>query len=182
MSKKVLAILLAGGASRRMGKDKTQLIAHHQTLLSHTQQMLNNTAVNQVIISGPQLGALPDITPGAGPAKAAIDIIQLPHIYDCFDYALIMPVDMPLFPAKLINLLIQHVHQHRSCYFRSYNLPALINIHHLKNLHLTDTLHMSFFQMLELLNAHGITVHQDQHSLFSNINTPKQYQQYRQSQ
>src|ERR1035437_6644660 len=68
-SNSVAAMLLSGGASRRMGRDKSQLLIDGSTLAARTASLLL-TVVETAIEVGPGVSGLPstlDDPPGPGP-------------------------------------------------------------------------------------------------------------------
>lgn len=139
-----IGIVLAGGLSRRMGQDKSQLIhpesACSQTMLSFSQTLLSDVGVDRVVIStstenfttdaslGLGLGientiTVPDLMPTLGPLGGIYSVFtQVP----C-QAAVIIPVDLPLMNAKVLQelkqagqLLKQAVH------FKQHALPLYL--------------------------------------------------------
>ena len=102
------AVILAGGASSRMGRCKAELDFHGETLLSHTINKLRSLGLRDIVISGARTDAesvrtVPDIYPGRGPLggiHAALLAIQNPA-------AMVLAVDTPLLPVSLLRELIE---------------------------------------------------------------------------
>ena len=100
------AIILAGGKSKRMGTDKTQLIYNNKTLLEHTIDLLLPFSTD-ILISGTirqQTGypVIPDEIQDVGP---------LGGLYTCLTQiknkqAIVLPADMPLLTHHIIEYLI----------------------------------------------------------------------------
>ena len=98
------ALLLAGGRSSRMGRDKASLEWNGVSLLEHMSAVLRDAGATRVWRSGPFEGvdALPDRVPERGPVGGLASLAQTADdgVY------LVVPVDMPrLDPALLHSLL-----------------------------------------------------------------------------
>lgn len=193
--RKVAAILLAGGQSRRMGSDKSKLFFKNHTLLHHTYKTLEDSLVEHIFVSGPQKNAIPDLTQNTGPAKAVFDIICHEKLRQKFTDVIIMPVDMPLITSDLINQLITDTTPNQSGYFKHFILPAILNIEALfsqysytKTYTETDAKtstkiksdrfkHRPITDLLNMANAIPLTICPSMSHHFLNTNTPKQWQQ-----
>lgn len=96
-------VVLAGGRSSRMGRDKAGLEWQGRPLLEHMQALLRAAGAARVIVSGPYPGhdSVPDRVPGQGPLGGIASIAAtLPD-----GVLLLVPVDMPrLTPALLAAL------------------------------------------------------------------------------
>ncbi|MDX2465601.1 MAG: molybdenum cofactor guanylyltransferase [Porticoccus sp.] len=98
-------LILAGGLSTRMGTDKAQLRRNQQTMLEYTRSLLQSLDL-AAFISGGESG-LPDRVPQAGPLGGIYTVIQQCQLdAPLFDALLIVPVDMPLLTAELLQNLI----------------------------------------------------------------------------
>ena len=64
-----IGVILAGGASSRMGQDKALLTISQSTMLTRTYQLLLEASVSKVVISrnDGEAGHFPDLYPGKGP-------------------------------------------------------------------------------------------------------------------
>ena len=110
--KPVSAILLAGGYSSRMGKDKAELDFRGHTLLEHQAEKLRSLGITDILISGYENARggtrfVPDVYPHRGPMSGI-------HAGLCAaqnDHALVLAVDTPLVPKALLLELIE---AHRS--------------------------------------------------------------------
>jgi molybdopterin-guanine dinucleotide biosynthesis protein A len=104
------AIVLAGGRSRRMGRDKAALPIGDRTMLQHILAQLE-PHVGELLISVDQPGRYPEIGavaevvdrfPGAGPLAAlASALAQVRH-----ERALVVACDVPELPLSLIETLL----------------------------------------------------------------------------
>ena len=92
-------LVLAGGRSSRMGRDKAGLPFRGGTLLSHQLDKARVLGVDDVLVSGP--GGVPDRFPGMGPLAglyAGLSAAVHPH-------CIVVPVDAPLVPAEELKRL-----------------------------------------------------------------------------
>lgn len=115
-------LLLAGGQSRRMGRDKAGLEWHGRSLREHMAGLLRRAGAARVRCSGPFAGpdALHDVEPGLGPlggllslARSAADGAQL-----------VVPVDMPLLDENLLQTLAGALDRSaRAACFAGFPLP-----------------------------------------------------------
>lgn len=97
-------LVLAGGASRRMGRDKALLSVDGETLLERAQRLLLAAGADPVLVSGARPGGIPDCRPGLGPAGGLASVIQAqPQLIDRL--VLVVPVDMPYLTASSLQRL-----------------------------------------------------------------------------
>lgn len=104
----VSGVILAGGESRRMGRDKASLTLGGMTLLDRQISALAGLGIDDILVSGrqtdhPVARYLPDIISGRGPLEG---------LYVCFRQAryencLVICVDMPLVPASVLEQLVR---------------------------------------------------------------------------
>lgn len=102
-------VVLAGGQSSRMGRDKRWLEYDGQTLLEHARRILGDSGVERVLLSGqvPGYDGIADRVPDAGPPGALHATVEHIAASDGLngDTLLVIPVDMPaLYPAILSRL------------------------------------------------------------------------------
>jgi molybdenum cofactor guanylyltransferase len=98
-----IGVVLAGGRSSRMGRDKAMLRWRGDSLLAHMQQRLHASGVSRVIVSGsyPHCDAVPDRFAGMGPLGGLASVAaSLPDAV-----LLVVPVDMPLLSAAALRHL-----------------------------------------------------------------------------
>jgi len=103
-SMRKIGVILAGGQSRRMGKDKATIIFNGQTFLDHTIQLLKKWGSDDIVVLGrPDIPlGIRDPREGAGPAanlQAWINTQKPP-----FRMA-VLPVDMPLLSVTQLHKL-----------------------------------------------------------------------------
>ena len=102
-------VVLAGGRSSRMGRDKALLEIGGQSLVCRQVDLLRQAGCSEVFLSGRQdvdygmtgvtvlLDSRPDLGPMAG-IHAALDVMAGTHL-------LVVPVDLPLLHPSLLVLL-----------------------------------------------------------------------------
>jgi len=103
----VSAAILAGGFSKRMGRDKASLPFGGVPLLEHQAQKLRTLGIEDIMLSGSRMElaaarSVPDIYPHRGP---------LSGIHACLEAArhervLFLSVDTPLIPAETLQMLL----------------------------------------------------------------------------
>lgn len=101
----VLGVVLAGGRSMRMGRDKALLDWRGKTLLQHQLDSLREAGVDDTRVSGlrPQHDGIPDLEPDRGPLAGLASIAAA---IDGDAELLVVPVDMPLLTASLLRRLL----------------------------------------------------------------------------
>lgn len=121
----LLGIILAGGQSRRMGKDKAMLDWQGDTLLAHAQQLLIEAGCDSVVVSRNAPHYIRDVFAGMGPLAGIHACLTA---YTC-DEAIVIPVDMPLLSStSLINLIHQGQQLNNSCFYASSVLPCYLRV------------------------------------------------------
>jgi len=125
-NKPVIGVVLAGGLSSRMGKDKALLRINAQPMIERTANTLRNTSVSKVVISRNDggKGHLADIISGKGPLSGIHSVAMRFTQYNL----LILPVDLPLMDANTLQQLIESGEDsHKNTRFMQDNLPLFIN-------------------------------------------------------
>lgn len=118
-------LILAGGQSTRMGRDKAALRVGEGTLLAHMQGLLLRAGAVQVWVSGnyPDFNGIPDRTPGLGPLgglSSALDVLPDGPLW-------VVPVDMPALTPTLLHQL-RDAPPAESVIFAEYPLPMRLNV------------------------------------------------------
>ena len=104
-----VGFVLAGGESRRMGADKTLVPFAGRTLVEQAVQILRDAGL-AVWIAGARLPlesfapVVQDASPGLGPLSGICAALEATTAR----LAVFLPVDQPLTPACLIELLVRH--------------------------------------------------------------------------
>lgn len=99
----ITGIVLAGGRSSRMGRDKAMLAWHGRTLLEHAIDLLVRAGCDRVLASGQRPGFphVTDLVPGYGPLGGLHSVLskRADLAGSCL---VVVPLDMPLLrPAFL---------------------------------------------------------------------------------
>ncbi|WGL16255.1 molybdenum cofactor guanylyltransferase [Microbulbifer bruguierae] len=111
--KRACPVVLAGGLSSRMGKDKALLkLSSGDTLLDRAKSLFHGLrppeglALMPVLVSGSRPGGIPDRTSAAGPLGGLYSIAEHLHQWqlEC-DALLVVPVDMPMLTPGLLRQL-----------------------------------------------------------------------------
>ncbi|MEX1829436.1 molybdenum cofactor guanylyltransferase [Luteibacter sp. CQ10] len=115
-------LILAGGLSSRMGRDKAMLTVGGETLLDRTTRILRESGVDRVDVSGARPGGIPDRYAQSGPLGGIASAASvLP------DGAwLIVPVDMPrLHSDVLLPLMASSA---RAACWSQHPLPMMLRL------------------------------------------------------
>lgn len=122
-----LGVVLAGGLSSRMGKDKALLArnsAKKETMLDYSQQQLKKAGLEHIVISGQQHG-LPDKVEKLGPMGGIYSVIE--HYKP--QSILVLPVDLPLIDHHcLTQLKLTGELSQKACFFQDNYLPLYLPI------------------------------------------------------
>lgn len=102
------AVILAGGRSKRMGKDKATLYLNGKTLLQIQAEKLQQLGAAELLVSGPyrkghsNMRFVPDIYPNRGPLGGLHACLKEAKYSHC----LILSVDTPLIPVNALQKLL----------------------------------------------------------------------------
>ncbi len=108
-SRPISGVILAGGASRRMGQNKAGLQLLGKTLLQHQVDKLSALGIQDIMLSGkdcpamPGVRVIPDEYPGKGPLGGLHACLRSAQNPAC----LVVSVDAPLIPAAALARLCQ---------------------------------------------------------------------------
>lgn len=96
------AFVLAGGSSRRMGRDKALLPWGERTLLEHMICLLRNITTDVRVVGR---DALPDMRPGEGP----IEGLRTALATTTADVNLVVAVDLPFLEVRLLDRILRQL-------------------------------------------------------------------------
>ena len=107
-AKEISGIVLAGGAGKRMGTDKSELTLGGKTLMEIQVQKLRQIGIEDIMISGSSASAegtrsIQDIYPEKGPIGGVHACLKAAKNPAC----LVVSVDVPLVPAKVLEELVE---------------------------------------------------------------------------
>ena len=171
---KIAAVILSGGKSSRMGKDKATVTFKGATLLNHCQNILKSTPVDDIFISGKN--GIPDQVKNLGPIGGVSSCLE--HL-KAYKLVLFTPVDMPLLTADIYNYLIIQPIKNMAC-FKGFHLPFIIKNNkeiRLKINNMIDSKQLAIHQLIARLDADEIETGEIEifeENQFININNPKQ--------
>lgn len=114
---KIVGYVLAGGESRRMGKDKALLPWGEKTLLDHALGRLRDVALRTpAILSGPErrytdhgVPVFPDGVAGKGALGGVLTGLE--RLPPDADFGLFLAVDLPLVSVDLLRHLASHARE-----------------------------------------------------------------------
>lgn len=179
MIKPVTGLVLAGGRSKRMGKNKADLPLGEGTFLTAAQELLSGAGCADIWISAPD--HLADRMPGGGPL-AGLDA-AVAKLKDG-DVLLVIPVDMPRLDVKILHVLPSRLAQNFGVYFADQPLPFLVDVRPALPTYLSQVLNdpeadRSLFALFRHLQFQALEAPTNTKDQFWNCNTPADYQQIR---
>lgn len=120
MAEGFTGVVLAGGRSSRMGRDKAMLDFRGRPLLDHMLALLEQAGARETLVSGDRAGyrCVRDEVPGEGPVGGIAAVID-GYAGPC----LFVPVDMPLLTPGLLRSLVSALHDATSARFTGHILP-----------------------------------------------------------
>ncbi|MDO6693690.1 molybdenum cofactor guanylyltransferase [Aliiglaciecola sp. 3_MG-2023] len=177
-----LGLILAGGQSSRMGVDKATLSLHGESFLQLAIRRFESIGIHNYIVSSNTLkGAMPDRKTGIGPLAALDAVLSLPkHRLNGADSVLVVPIDMPLFPADCLkSLVLKGKEQQAGGFYRSQPMPFMVQLTEQFAAILNQQIQSndrSIFALLNKLNAVEVEYDDGQiaKDAFYNVNTPEQ--------
>lgn len=131
----VTALLLAGGASTRMGRDKALLDLHGTPLWQHQRDLLLAAGCRAVLVSAADTGAIPgafaDDVPGLGPLGGIASALrrlqeQVPEPVP--QHLLVVPVDLPRLTLAALHTLCAAAPDAAAVYVTGHHLPARLRL------------------------------------------------------
>lgn len=125
--KKLYGVILAGGKSSRMGKDKATLSINNQTMLERNTALLESIGVDKVVISRNEEGCVPDLYRHLGPMSGIQSVLNSTKCVTNDNALIIIPIDMPLLDRELLFELV-NCGQAMQCalHFCDHQLPLYL--------------------------------------------------------
>lgn len=121
-------VILVGGRSSRMGRDKAQLPWRGVRLVDHVAEMMRQAGITQVFVSGKVDGylSIPDPVPHLGPVSGlCTSAVVLQHGYTAL---LAVPVDMPLLGIEALHTLMDLPADADAQHFSNHPLPCALRL------------------------------------------------------
>ncbi len=171
-------LVLAGGRSLRMGRDKAGLrLGGGKTLLEHSIDLLTRAGCGVVLVSGDhrQHGGIADLYPQLGPLGGIASVLDTRP--DLTGPLLVVPVDMPALDPRDLRRLLEHVGADGHARFGHSPLPLALTV--------GDALRRIVGEQIEggELAVHALAarldcarIDIDDPGRLDNINTPAQWQ------
>lgn len=181
----ICGVVLAGGLSSRMGRDKALLPYGQQRLIDHMLTLLDTTGLSPLCISGDLKDiatCTPDAFPRSGPISG-ICTIATRAAPSRLDGWLFVPVDMPLLqPPLLQKLLTAKSRAADATRYDESPLPLLLWNTPNTRQHiaytaatLTKGAQVSVRKFLEPLSTTRLVLKTDEQAQLTNINTPNDW-------
>lgn len=188
-------LILAGGQSRRMGRDKALLNHDGLTLLACAQALMHKAGAEQILVSRNEAAPVneaayvADVWPGRGPLSGIhAGLLQAAH-----DIIVIMPVDMPQLRHARLQQLVATLETladtartdnadpaPAAVHFAHHVLPCALRvsaalIEQLEQIVGDAQANYSLTRFLKSLGSHVMALDAD--AEFANINTPDEFAQ-----
>jgi len=175
--------VLAGGRSRRMGRDKATLQWHHGSLLDHAAALLS-TAADHVRIVGRE--DLPDRLPACGPLGGILTALEAADT----EKNLVIAVDLPLLTPRFLRFLRRRLEMSDgvivACKIGS-DYPLCLGVHRSLAPSMAERIakgKLAVWQVIEeteseVLDEEEIQAAGFDSSMFDNVNTPEDWERIR---
>lgn len=178
----VAGAILAGGKSSRMGKDKANLHFHGRTLLQHTECLLREAGMKKIYIS--RADAIPDLIPGYGPLSGVHAILN--SVSPDVSHIVFISVDMPGIQSSHIKQLAYAPEELPLVRFDEYVLPFRMSMD-TKQRDMIETIlrekhNVSLRAFQQRVSPTSLHISTEEQACFSNINTPEEWQAFREKQ
>ncbi|GAB1596388.1 molybdenum cofactor guanylyltransferase [Lysobacter claricitrinus] len=119
-------VVLAGGRSSRMGRDKAVLVLDGRTLLDRAIDVLRDAGATNVIVSGDRSmhDGVADRIPDAGPVGGIASVLS--RVPD--GAMVVIPVDVPLLDAVTLRTLVASLSEAPAACFKGHPLPWAVRV------------------------------------------------------
>lgn len=175
------AVILAGGKSSRMGRDKATLPYGNRRLVDAVADAARAAGIAGVYVSGEIEGyaSIPDMTAARGPVGGICSCFA--RLSGRHARLLFIPVDMPRITPELVRLLALQP-AGRACHFAGHPLPCILPVDR-KTLRyaaaaaqgLANNDDLSVRSFLAGLGASAIQAHESLRDALANANTPEEW-------
>ncbi len=177
------AVILVGGKSSRMGRDKATLPYRGKRLVDLLVEVVLEAGLDSIYVSGEMEGypSLPDLIAERGPVGGICS--SAVKLYKTHASALFIPVDMPCLRAELLHHVIS-AYQGNACYFEKHPLPCILPLDRKNMRHIDAAAQMlarkqnvSVRAFLKSVEAEAIFVPEHLKPALTNTNTPEEWQE-----
>lgn len=171
----VAGVVLCGGRSSRMGRDKAYLRYRGAPLFEHMRGLLRRAGLENIFLSGP--GGIADLLPGLGPLGGVHTCMNF--LAGKFTHVLFVPVDMPLLtPAQIRHLALHDSNADIVQYIEEiFPLKIMLSARTLLELDRSITeQRRSIRSLIARLDADRLPLAAGDLKLLANINTPRDWQ------
>ena len=180
----IAGIVLAGGLSSRMGKDKAGLKLGDKTLLEQNIFLLGDCdeRIKHVFVSGDykHFNSIPDLHNELGPIGGLHACVE--SLFGQFKALFIMPVDMPLLSQFDCQYLIEKYKRYpQGVFYEASTFPMILPLNQNLKEYLSEVLaspynkQRSLFRLIKTLKLQGIETSQTSLHRFKNSNTPQEW-------
>jgi len=187
-----IGVVLAGGKSSRMGRNKAMLVrtsfdtSNHLgeraavTLLNHMKNCLMAAGCAEVVVSGAAVGGLPDRILDAGPLAGIDSALASLPVSTSPRQMLIVPVDMPALSPVTLQGLMTAAGAARPMHYQSQMLPLVLPITQQTCIAVDAALRgngpHSIHALVASLSAGTLPLPTSVANEFFNLNTPAEWQ------
>ena len=190
----ILAVVLAGGKSKRFGEDKNHIKLGDKTLLEHVLSKINNKFEEILVVSSHSLEVkkiknvtvIPDCYDDLGPLAGVLSAMKwVKESQKLYQWVATFPCDTPFFETSIIEEYKKRIKLNDSLlYFiksnnKRHNIFGLWSIELLKILE-DDLIKNNFRKVEEWANKIGvktIDIETKKFDSFFNINTKKDFEE-----
>ena len=121
-----LGVVLAGGLSSRMKKDKAQLMRNDMNMLDFSTQLLIDSGIKNVVVSGGNQQSnnyIKDLIEQAGPVGGIYSVLSQCNA----NSYLILPIDLPLMTSKALKQLrLAGELSNKATFFTDHSIPLYL--------------------------------------------------------
>ena len=189
---RIIAAVLAGGLSSRMGTDKALLRDNQQRsqlqrACAVIEPLVADGVIQKMVVSRALNPAeqqlldcefIPDLVEEKGPLGAIYSLAQ--SLKNQCDYLLLLPVDLPFIQvSNLNNLIDQGLREKSACFYQDHFLPLFLPlsdqlIQYLENQLSREDGNLRVRSLLTELGSQAVSYNEDE-TFLTNANTPEQW-------
>lgn len=186
------SVVLAGGRSSRMGRDKALLEAAGKTLLERALDLLQRSGADRILISGKVEGydCIPDLMPFNGPPGGLYSTLH--QIREEFGLdgspLLLIPVDMPRLNPDVLARAVVSLGEARALHYENEVFPCVFRVTEALYAHLREIFaegsgpepggRRSMKGLLAWAGAKAIPKAGIPEEVFMNVNDPKEWEAF----